>query len=449
MIGVLKKRQIAAKLVLMLCLLWGAAQANNVTVTNVSATANDISFRISWQNSWRVSVSPFNWDAVWVFVKYKNCDSDSWTHLALNSGAGAHTIGAPLEVAPSSDNVGAFLQRSSAGTGDITNVDVTLAFNAPLAGSWDFKVHAIEMVYIPPNPFWVGDGSSSSTFSLQQITSEGALAANALIAAGSAVPAAYPKGYQSFYTMKYEISQGQYQDFLNSLTPVQSSYRFANQFNVSRHTIQGSWANYICNTPHRACNFLSYTDVIAYLDWAGLRPITELEYEKACRGLIPSIGGEAAWGSVSGTAAATLTNDGLVNEATSTAVTAGSGLGCYSNVLGGPVRCGFALTPTSNRLTGGASYYGIADMSGNVWETVVNAQSATGVVFTGAHGNGVLTANGDADAANWPAATTGYSYRGGGWEAALGRLAISDRNSANGVNALRNNNIGGRGGRTQ
>ena len=29
---------------------------------------------------------------------------------------------------------------------------------------------------------------------------------------------------------------------------------------------------------------ISWSDMSAYLDWSGLRPMTELEYEKACRG---------------------------------------------------------------------------------------------------------------------------------------------------------------------
>ena len=33
----------------------------------------------------------------------------------------------------------------------------------------------------------------------------------------------------------------------------------------------------------RACNFLNWNDLAAYLQWAALRPMTELEFEKICR----------------------------------------------------------------------------------------------------------------------------------------------------------------------
>ena len=41
-------------------------------------------------------------------------------------------------------------------------------------------------------------------------------------------------------------------------------------------------------------------DLVAYLDWAALRPMTELEYEKIARGSAEAIvPGEYAWGSTS------------------------------------------------------------------------------------------------------------------------------------------------------
>jgi hypothetical protein len=47
-----------------------------------------------------------------------------------------------------------------------------------------------------------------------------------------------------------------------------------------------------------ALSYVSISDMLAYLDWSGLRPMTELEFEKLCRGAyIPPIAGEYAWGS--------------------------------------------------------------------------------------------------------------------------------------------------------
>ena len=44
---------------------------------------------------------------------------------------------------------------------------------------------------------------------------------------------------------------------------------------------------------------LSWPDLCAYADWAALRPMTELEYEKACRGPNNPVLGEYAWGNTS------------------------------------------------------------------------------------------------------------------------------------------------------
>lgn len=44
------------------------------------------------------------------------------------------------------------------------------------------------------------------------------------------IPAAFPKGYNAFYLMKYEISQGQLTDFFNFLDPGMANTLFANYF---------------------------------------------------------------------------------------------------------------------------------------------------------------------------------------------------------------------------
>src|SRR4051812_19454719 len=54
--------------------------SNGITVTNVVAAQGNplVSFDITWNNSWRSSTTTAkNWDAVWVFVKWRGCDTAS------------------------------------------------------------------------------------------------------------------------------------------------------------------------------------------------------------------------------------------------------------------------------------------------------------------------------------------------------------------------------------
>ena len=98
------------------------------------------------------------------------------------------------------------------------------------------------------------------------------------------IPAAFPKGYNAFYVMKYEISQGQYTDFLNFLDPGLAPTYFMNAYGSYRNTISRTGLLYTCDAPDRACDYLSWSDLAVYLKWAALRPMDELEFEKACRG---------------------------------------------------------------------------------------------------------------------------------------------------------------------
>ncbi len=66
-----------------------------------------------------------------------------------------------------------------------------------------------------------------------------------------------------------------------------------------------------------ACDYLSWMDLCAYADWAGLRPMTELELEKACRGGgVSATAGDYPWGSTAAytSTAYTLSNAGAINE---------------------------------------------------------------------------------------------------------------------------------------
>jgi len=65
------------------------------------------------------------------------------------------------------------------------------------------------MVYIPTESFYLGDGASDRTFHKGDDPAVGLI--------GADIPVSFPKGYSDFYCMKYQLTQGQYVDFLNCL----------------------------------------------------------------------------------------------------------------------------------------------------------------------------------------------------------------------------------------
>ncbi len=108
------------------------------------------------------------------------------------------------------------------------------------------------------------------------------------------IPAAFPNGYAAFYCMKYPwITQGQYAGFLNTLTAAQARIRYWPHGHGD--ALEGGGAavvragkspkyTYSATDPDGRCPWLSWADGTAYAAWAGLRPMTELEFEKAIRG---------------------------------------------------------------------------------------------------------------------------------------------------------------------
>jgi formylglycine-generating enzyme required for sulfatase activity len=451
---------------------------NNVQISNVSLTNDStITFNISWENSWRVSVAPNNHDAVWLFLKRRDCASGQWSHVELSSVVGDHTIAAPLEAYIDGKDVGGtkglFLRRSAEGTGNINNTVVSLRMSALPVGQYDFRVFGIEMVQIPQGSFQAGDGNVSvgslkkgNSNDPYNVTSEGPIAvgtaANDIYTTSStyrpiAMPASYPKGFAEVYCMKHEISQGQYVDFVNLLTSDQAVNRQITGAS-NRLNITGTWPILIANTPYRAMNFLAWTDWMAYLDWAALRPMTELEYEKICRGPATPVAAEFAWGSSIITDANTLTNDGSTNEQSSNAITAGGGIANYNNTsILGPVRCGFAAKVATSRLTAGSSYYGVMEMSGNVGESTISVRSATAIAYTGNVGDGTISVSpipGYANQASWPSpqavisgttSAIGRGYRGGSWNKPSIYLQVANRSYINSLDGRRISEYGGRG----
>ena len=96
---------------------------NNLRITNAFLTDQNttdkytiIEFDIAWDNSWRISQSPSNWDAVWVFFKYRvpigsQGNENIWKHATLNTSE--HQILTGFTIDTSSDGKGVFIYRST------------------------------------------------------------------------------------------------------------------------------------------------------------------------------------------------------------------------------------------------------------------------------------------------------------------------------------------------
>jgi len=465
------------------------SSGNNLQISTVTlSTAGGsqyLNFTLSWDNSWRMSSNPGNWDAVWVFVKRRDCAAPDWHHVNLSPDDAAHTISTPLFVDAYPDKKGVMIYRNTDGAGNISNSTVQLKLDNPPSGNFDYQVFGVEMVYIPQGAFYLGDGFANATFRIGNtvtpffVRSEGSIyfspTANDLWSAVGgfnydSIRAPFPKGYNAFYCMKYEISQGQYADFLNNIPQDAALNRFsATNSGTYRYTISGIWPAIAATVPDRACNWLGFKDVAAYLDWAALSPMTELEYEKACRGDSSNypLSGEFAWGGITVTDADLITagTDGQPAESSSSIIITGSGLANLGNdgVLG-PLRCGFAAKTATNRFEAGASYYGVMELSGNVFEKCYNVFFGTfgrSGTFNGSHGDGELSLTPEPGFANqgWPvesgptdaAELSSVTIKGGAWISEnQSELMISDRShftsSPPTIDIVgRSNALGGRG----
>jgi formylglycine-generating enzyme required for sulfatase activity len=135
--------------------------------------------------------------------------------------------------------------------------------------------------------------------------------------------------------------------------------------------------------------------------------MTELEYEKACRGPVAPVAGEYAWGT-------TNRMKGIVAD---------------------------AATPNGgvSREQTGASYWGILDLSGGLWDRVVTIDNSTGCPtdkgrqFRGTHGAGTPVLPAD-----WPDKSgNGAGFRGGAAGLAPAHMGASDRYSAAYANGSR------------
>ena len=458
-----------------------ATDGSLVSVTSVALGAPDLavgvrrlSLDVAWDEAWRGPARPSwvaaddAWDAAWLFAKYRVGDGD-WQHLRLAADGHLVPAGASLDVSP--DGLGAFVYRSAPGYVAWAAEGLGLAWDYGVDGvdpSADVivRVYAIEMVYVPAGAFSLGTGGGeSNTFRDGASASPFVVAGPEPIEVGSAagqlnwtpsefsgagagpVDPGFPTGYAAFYLMKRPLTIGQYVAFLNALTPEQAMAR-VNPGSSERHDVgTGVDGAYTTMLPYLPMRFASWADMAAYADWAGLRPITELEYEKAARGPLAPVAGEYAWGSTSIAAATGLIAAGTRHESPTPA----SANAAYGNALApaGPVRAGSFAVARASRAAAGAGYYGALDLSGNLWERTVTIGNAGGRAFSGAHGDGSLALDGSADVVGWPTAdAVGIGFRGGNWRDGAIYLRVSDRTFAALALTDRSDIFGWRGGRS-
>lgn len=132
---------------------------------------------------------------------------------------------------------------------------------------------------------------------------------------GGEIPGSFPNGYRAFYAMRFAITQGQYADFLNSLPEAEAALRYfpeghgkwigrsgepPNRVYAPLGRFPNTWFRPAAPDRDHRCPWLSSADSAAFAAWAGLRPMTELEYEKTCRGpALPVLSDQSGsfWGS--------------------------------------------------------------------------------------------------------------------------------------------------------
>jgi hypothetical protein len=266
------------------------------------------------------------------------------------------------------------------------------------------------------------------------------------------VSADYPKGYKAFYVMKHELTQAAYADFLNclawdqqlrlalgvnpssavgtALPPATSRMNIKIRergidgpavFGISTKTAgwgedETDWDHEIHGGNIPMFN-LAWTDISAYLDWAALRPMTELEYEKAARGTVKRMYNEYAWGQpflpsrVANVENRNLPDENPIPDVANYSQPEGGSVAGHSAAIMAywPVRAGSFARSETTREEAGATYWGILNFSDNVPERVININTGAGRAFTGEHGDGNLTANGFSNVVNWPAQTAGIA----------------------------------------
>jgi len=297
-----------------------------VRLENVAVSPRDdktalVTFDITWTNAYRYG--SFH-DATWVFFKARTTGSADWRPVRLaadkvvNPTGYGSGEGTPLEfVVPAGKDgyLGMFVRLAKDGRGDVAARKVTAVVELNTEHrtlNTSVSAFGIEMCYVGEGSYFLGTGTGGKEVNLfhayvdsepgaatppYRVTGPGAIPTGKqkgkLWAKGivpednSEIPASFPNGFAAFYGMKYPvINQALYAGFLNTLpAELARKYWYDGYQGVTvRRTGNGQPYTHVATTPDGFLPWLSWADGAAVAAWAGLRPMTELEYEKAVRG---------------------------------------------------------------------------------------------------------------------------------------------------------------------
>jgi hypothetical protein len=270
---------------------------NYLLVQNVITTGNNASnktiqvqFDLSWGNTWWDEI---NWDAAWVFMKYKTAAGE-WKHAKINPTGYDHGQGSPNIIQPTSDKLGAFIRLGLKGQGNFNAEGMQLQWNYGLDGlnsvnGLEVKVFAVDMVYIPEGGFFASDFSMTGGNLVVNQRLSPKFSGNYRIKGDAGVDengdgqidnSNYPTGFYPFYVYKKPLSRQQFSDFLNCLS--------AGQLNQYSSIAAGN--GFVLNSglyyhPDPYGVFSPGLDfALAYADWSGMRPLSQLEKNKLFNG---------------------------------------------------------------------------------------------------------------------------------------------------------------------
>ncbi|MEO1096257.1 MAG: SUMF1/EgtB/PvdO family nonheme iron enzyme [Bacteroidota bacterium] len=425
-----------------------SAYSNGIKLTQVEYIQSDkpqfirgINVTVSWKNSWN---NDRNHDAAWVFFKALN-NSGGYRHLYLKPNSARLSWKASPEMPDAvakipTDGAGMMVYPIDKYRGDVMFSFFVQLDTARLneryinyLNTTTIEGYGIEMVYIPGGDFTLGDPDTTALDYGAFYKSDDAGKFNGLYTVNKEdreilvspkrgelfyrasepeyqgdqkgpIPAAFPKGVDPFYLMKYEVNQGVYVAFLNSKTSQAASVRYTGgtpKYKKSGGTIRMEEDYFVADLPEQRMVFWHWDDMMAFTDWAALRPYTELEYTKACRGPVKPVAHEMPWN--------TAGDRKMIRRINSKT---------HQMELPG----GFDEGQLNNEIRElfGASYYWVMDLAGSMWEKVITVGDSVGREFEGQHGDGRVDYYGMANVKGWPSGygeSYGYGYRGGGYYA--------------------------------